>query len=91
MEFLDDHCSLQTSNNTQKSNLHPFLVRALGFGVYNRLEKGANLTPAAAMSLKATHTQTNHKKYLNKEVRKDAKQLGYFGAFCVSAPAFENF
>ena len=30
----------------QKSNLHPFLVRALGFGVYNRLEKGANLTPA---------------------------------------------
>ena len=35
----------------QKSNLHPFLVWALGFGVfgfgvYNRLEKGANLTPA---------------------------------------------
>ena len=35
----------------QKSNLHPFLVRALGFevlgiGVYNRLEKGVNLTPA---------------------------------------------
>ena len=68
-----------------------YLVRVLGFGVYNRLEKGANLTPAAAMSLKATHTQTNHKKYLNKEVRNNAKQLGYFRAFCVSAPAFENF